>query len=417
MSSWDLPRLVGIVEAPTIRKDGSVLNTPGFDPRTGLIYAPAPNLKVPLVPSDPTPQQVQAAVTIITDPVSEFPFNSDADHANFLATQMTPVIRPLIDGPVPACMLSSPSPGTGKSLLAEVIALTATGRPAAMMSPPSGIGGDSEEEWRKQITAKLRTSPAIIVIDNISRTIRSASLSRVLTAVVWSDRILGLSVVVDLPNHAQWLLTGNNISVGEDLPRRVFTVRIDAQIGQPQMRGGFKYPDLCAHVTKVRGNIIWGILVLTRAWLAAGRPVPEETPTLGNYRSWCQTLGGILANAEIKGFLGNIKQSYDEMDEDAGDWIRFFTWWYERHGDTPVTVRELVKNSKDSWKSELPDVLPDILVGEYAAFEKDLKNDFLGKLGRVLRDRRDKTWPGGVVLRRASRDRNNFAKWQVVRNA
>jgi hypothetical protein len=42
----DLPPLVGVVESPTVRPDGSIINNPGYDPSTGLYYKPEPNLTV-----------------------------------------------------------------------------------------------------------------------------------------------------------------------------------------------------------------------------------------------------------------------------------------------------------------------------------------------------------------------------------
>ena len=44
--------LVGIIQAPTIRKDGGVLQTEGYDTQSGLLYIP--NATYPKIPDKPT---------------------------------------------------------------------------------------------------------------------------------------------------------------------------------------------------------------------------------------------------------------------------------------------------------------------------------------------------------------------------
>ena len=38
---WRFPMITGIVDAPTLRPDGSVIETPGYDEATGLLYKPS----------------------------------------------------------------------------------------------------------------------------------------------------------------------------------------------------------------------------------------------------------------------------------------------------------------------------------------------------------------------------------------
>ena len=38
---WSLPVITGIVDAPTLRPDGSIIETPGYDAATGLLYKPS----------------------------------------------------------------------------------------------------------------------------------------------------------------------------------------------------------------------------------------------------------------------------------------------------------------------------------------------------------------------------------------
>ena len=61
-ADWGFPALDAIVEAPTIRQDGSIVSAPGYDLSTLLFYAPDPELRVPPIPERPTREQINGAV-------------------------------------------------------------------------------------------------------------------------------------------------------------------------------------------------------------------------------------------------------------------------------------------------------------------------------------------------------------------
>lgn len=147
---WPFPSLDAITESPVLRSDGSILDTPGYDPQTALYYVPAGGFALPEVPERPAAEQVRAARTLLDEAIGDFPFADEPSRANTWALLLTPVVRPAIVGNVPLALIDKPQAGTGASLLAETLALLTTGRQAAMMTAP----GD-DEEWRKKITGAL----------------------------------------------------------------------------------------------------------------------------------------------------------------------------------------------------------------------------------------------------------------------
>jgi hypothetical protein len=89
----------------------------------------------------------------------------------------------MIDGPTPLHLIEKPSPGTGATLMVDVIATIHTGCGASVMTE-----GRDDEEWRKRITAKLRQIPSLVLIDNLRAELDSAALAAALTAPFWEDR-------------------------------------------------------------------------------------------------------------------------------------------------------------------------------------------------------------------------------------
>lgn len=352
----DLPSLVGLIRAPTLRPDGSTVDQPGYDPATRLLYLPTDELAGVTVPEQPSREQLDAATQLLTDLVADFPFVSPADRANALALLLTPVIRAAIGGQVPLGVIDAPQHGSGKGLLANVIGLVATGFPPMLMTAPDR--GEGDAEWRKRITSTLDQAPVVALLDNLEGPLSSPSLAAMLTAERWTDRVLGQSRTTTLPVRTCWLATGNNVQIGGDLARRCVSVRMDPETSRPWHRTGFRHPDLAAYVHQRRPALIGSLLTLARAWWAAGRP-PAAVPALGGFSPWARIVGGILAHAGVIGFLDNLGQLYDQVDDEARQWEDFLAVWHEQLGSRYVSLADL-EVAVDT-RSELKAVLPDEL--------------------------------------------------------
>lgn len=403
VGDWRFPALLGITEAPVIRPDGTLLIRPGFDDQTSLYYHPAPKLIVPPIPENPTDDDLLAAVEVVTDPIADFPFDCEASFANAIGTMFTPVVRPMIDGPVPLALFDKPQQGTGASLLAEVISIIATGRAAAMMTAQK-----DDEGWRKSITSLLLKGQLVATIDNIESDLMAPSLAAILTATTYQDRILGRSEMVQLPNRTTWLATGNNIRLRGDLPRRCIWVRMDARVARPWLRdrSAFKHPQLTEWVSNNRGTILAAILTIAKMWVAAGSPAPEKLVVLGGYESYCQVVGSILAFIGVKAFLGNLEDMYNQADSDTPQWEGFLECWRETLGESPATVAELIGllNQSADFKASLPDMLAG----------KDGR-DYSRRLGNALSRRNGVRYTNNLMVTKANTRKHHATAWQVVK--
>jgi hypothetical protein len=274
-----LPALYSVTETPFIRPDGSVVSQAGYDPTTKIYHAPAGDLVGFDVPDSPTIDDVDAARSLIQELFEDFPFVDDASKANAYGLLMTPALRPAISGCVPLGLCDAPQLGTGKSLLAEVVGIINTGNAALRTAPVR-----DDEEWRKALTAAIMTGQLLAIFDNVDKVLDSSFLAQATTASVWEDRILGSSRQVTLPQKLVFVVTGNNVVVGGDMPRRCYWIRMDAKSSEPWLNRTFKHPDLRGWVRSNRGGLLGAILTLARAWFVAGSPAPS-TPILGSFES------------------------------------------------------------------------------------------------------------------------------------
>jgi hypothetical protein len=374
---WPFPSLEAVVEAPIMRPDGTIFDAPGYDPQTRLYYRPGEGFDVAPIPAAPTTVDTKAAIRLLDEAVGEFPYEDEASAANTLALMLTPLVRQAVAGPVPLALIDKPQAGTGGSLLAETIAVIGSGRTAEMLGAPR-----DEEEWRKQITAKLAAGATMITVDNVEGSLYAPSLARALTARTWTDRVLGRSETVTVSQRATWIATGNNIQLRGDLPRRCYWIRLDARESRPWQRENFKHPDLLGWVAKNRGRLVHALLTLARAWFAAGKPTAQNLPRLGSFEAWAETVGGMVAFAGIPDFLGNLAALYDKADAGGAEWEGFLqAWWEELDASKPITVADLTKQIDDN------DPLKEALPGDLAeAFDKSA-GSFARKLGTALAKR------------------------------
>ena len=179
-----LPLLRGIIQSPIFDSDGLQVTGSGFQPETGYFLNLAQGVGLPPVSLQPDRAEVQRAkYLIIEELLGEFYFVDDSDLAHAVVILLLPFMRLLIQGPTPLHLVESPTPGTGKGLLVEVLAIPATGKGPSVMTE-----GSDEDEWRKRITARLLQAPQYILIDNVRSRLDSAALSSALTSETWEDR-------------------------------------------------------------------------------------------------------------------------------------------------------------------------------------------------------------------------------------
>ena len=403
----DFPSLVGIVETPVLRPDGTILSESGYDLATELFLQPDPKLEIDTIPEHPSPEQVQSALSLLEETIRDYPFVDEASKANSLGLLITPIVRPAINGNVPLALVDAPKMGTAKTLLCKIVSIIAVGHIDTLTTAPS-----NSEEWRKRITSILLRGTTIIIIDNVGSRLDSGDLAAALTTPTWSDRRLGRNDMISVPQRSTWMANGNNLQLGGDLPRRCYWIRLDPKMSRPYQRDDFIHPDLIGWVSVNRGRLIWAILTLARAWIIAGKPA-FEGPIIGGFTGWTQVIGGILANAGVKGFLGNIDQMHELAAEEDTQWENFLSALHECFCSHTVKTREI--REKIEKDPSLMDTVPDELEDQ---FDKngDMLPQYASKLGRALRDR-DGTRYGDSQLRveRAQDDKHaKVACWRIV---
>lgn len=334
---FPFPALQGITGIPILRQDGSILETPGYDERTRFIYIKSSGLKLLPIPQNPSQDDASKALQYIKDEVlPDFPFvDSTPSCIHATGAMLTSVVRPMISGSVPLFIINGTTPGSGKTLLADVISIIATGHPGHMLGMP-----DKGEELEKVIGSALLSGSPLIIFDNVDKKLKSAPLARVITSKVFSFRVLGLSKKVDAPVNAMFMCTGNNIELGGDMPRRAFWCSMDPRTSRPWERTVFKHQQLQNWITEHRGDSVSALITIARAW-AIANDRPDGDVTIGGFEDWSRTIGGMLKYAGADGFLQDYSKMVNASDQDTEEWLPFLEKWYELWGDRAKMVSDI----------------------------------------------------------------------------
>ena len=144
---WRVSGIIGTITTPTMRRDGSILTAPGYDPATRLYHWVDPDLRMP--PIGTTCADAERALVRMVDLIAGFPFVTEVDRSVALSGLISPCVRGAV-GMVPLHALTAPTAGTGKSHLVDVAAAIVTGRIC-----PVATAGRNEEETEKRLGGLL----------------------------------------------------------------------------------------------------------------------------------------------------------------------------------------------------------------------------------------------------------------------
>lgn len=273
-----LPALTGVVTAPQLRRDGAIIG-PGYDAATGLFYSDC-GVNFPEVPPRPTKNDARTALDRLAHPLRAFAFVDRESRSVALAALLTPFVRRSFSA-APGFAYSSPVAGSGKTMLAKISSLLATGESPAAISPGSG-----HEELEKRIGAALLSGRPYVTLDNIEDDNWGVPLlCTALTEEVVLIRVLGSSTLVEVQNVATIAATGNNLVIPGDLTRRFILCRLDPGVERPELKLFDFNP--CDEVLQDRPNLVRDALTVLRAHLQAGQPRAEGVVPLGSFEDWC----------------------------------------------------------------------------------------------------------------------------------
>lgn len=337
-------RLDRISRVPFVRPDGTICQTPGYDETTATFLVLDESISGIQVPDEPSAEEVQWAVKLLTEEWLGDLFDimpEPEDRANCLGLVLTTLVRGLVPL-APLAVVDGLQMGVGKNLLADLVSIFATGAPASPL-----LYNREDEENRKVITAEFRAGRELLVFDE-AHVIEGRAMAKSITGITYTDRILGVSSMIEFPNRVTWMALGNNVSVNGDLARRVYRIRLAPKVANPQDRdvSNYRHPDIKRWTRENRNDLIAAALTLIRSWFAGERAESAAGRRFGSFEAWGGMVGGILDNAGVEGFLGSLVEWRSETDYETSYWAGHLTWLRDTFKGSDFTVADVVRAMK-----------------------------------------------------------------------
>ena len=380
-----LPVLTGIADGPVMRRDGTLLSKPGYDPRSGL-YAGFDGTW-PAVPVSPTAADAKTAGELLLDVVADTPFKSDADRGVFLSLVLSVLARDYALGGVPAHLFSANVRGSGKGTLCQIAAAISTGTLPTMLPTNDGGGGrsqrsDASVEDKKRLQTLAMTGSRMAVIDNIEAgtPFGNSAIDEALTVCtdesigMLSDRVLGkndASALQKAPWRTVLCATGNNMRVGGDGDRRVIMCTLESPHENPEVEADYStHPNPVEYALKHRKQLYMAGITMLLAHhqaVAAGLASPI-TPRVGSFGGWSDRIRSAIAwslGESYDPFMTNatVKSTARPEHEDA---IVFLSAWRDQFGDKDVSLRKdlepICRKESDDHDPALADAVAELQI-------------------------------------------------------
>jgi putative DNA primase/helicase len=357
-----LPTLVGIVNCPFIKANGELVTKPGFDPKTGILFA-AGGAAFPSIPDRPAKGDAERALARLRRLIATFDFVTPDDEAVALSLILTAISRPAMPF-APLHGFTAPVAGAGKSMLVDIASILATCHEAGV----AALNGNLEEA-HKHLSALLMRGDQIIALDNCEHPLEGVLLNQTLT-------------------------------------HRALVGRLDPKVARPELRE-FDYDPIDDAKTN-RCELVTAALTVLRAYHVAGRP--NRVPPLDSFREWSKTVREPLLWLDAGDPVKTMERTR-KTDPVLRSLRGVMRAWFEAFTVSPATAR--MATAEADSRPALHDALMAV-VGRAGKVEGRMFGNWLAKHSDRVVDIADEGAEPAFFAFEQAGDRSGVALWRLA---
>jgi hypothetical protein len=288
-----LPKLMTLFNCPmpfySDDKKDIIIPSKGYDERfQSFMQADAPEIDL---------MEIDAAKEILNAALTGFCWKDErVDKIMATAYLITPFCRglyPRFSCRTPIFLFIANRERCGKDYLAGLGGIIVEGK--RIEEPPICTDdkfSSNSDELRKKLTASLKQGRRRLHFGNNRGNLSNAALEQFATSEQWSDRELGKSENIMLPNDIELSLSANiGITYTPDFWHRCRPIKLFMADEDPNQHK-FTNPNLQRWVSEHRSEIISAIYTLIYDWVQAGSPKGQTT--FNSFPEWADVVGGIM---------------------------------------------------------------------------------------------------------------------------
>jgi putative DNA primase/helicase len=401
-------RIIGVLSAPTIGSDGTLIRKEGLDRRSSMLLAGLP--KLPVIADEPSKEEAEDALVELNSLLNEYAFRDDKSRSVALSMLISPLCRGLLPL-LPLHAVTAPVAGSGKSYLASIASAILTGRPCPVIPP-----AERSEEFEKRLTGALLSGLPILSFDNVDGKLDDPTLCQALEQRLIRVRALGSSQLHEIEQRASWFANGNNLEIAQDLTRRTLLCEVDRNEERPELVEYHHQPFKL--VLADRGRYIAAGLTIVLAYIAAGRP--GRLPPLASYDEWSDNVRSALVwldCADPCDTMMEVRRGDSSLTRLKGlyaAWARSLAIGQEY---TAKEVIEAATTAPLNMNSELADAIKECCGNKVGVIDTKGLGNYLAKraLNRVLSiDFGDADLARLKMTKDERMQKDNVTRWRLV---
>lgn len=232
--------LDGMVTAPYMLEDGSIVSEPGYRDGLWLVKSAALNLEGVQAPAKILPlgydrEEAAHAAQFILQHLDGIEWATPGDRSAAFAYFLTLITRPAYRL-CPIFLFTAPKSGSGKDLVAKCMENAAHGQEAMRVNPSPGRVDEAAAELDKRLGAAMLAGESTIVIGDARKIVSPTIYGLTTEARAQGFRVLGLSEAIAPPKNLILAAIGNNPELGIDVVRRAVSIRIVPRSARPEER-------------------------------------------------------------------------------------------------------------------------------------------------------------------------------------
>lgn len=332
--AWGAPKLKSISFSALINTKGEIINKNGYDAASEIYFSIDENW--PSIDGDPTFDDACKAYSVLMEPFEEFCFVHAMDKSIIGSKILSSFIKPFL-GSCPIYAASSPTPGSGKTKLFDIISIISIGKPPQTMN-----WGANEDEAAKRFIAAIMNPEPELLIDNIEIPFCGDIVNTHATQSEISVRPLGQSLLRKIPTTTAVSLNGNNLILKGDVNRRVLLSLLDPKVERPEQRVFKKDP--VAYAKKHRIKLANAALTILKAHANAGYPQMDLIP-LGSFESWSKYVRAPLVWIGVDDPCKAMERTR-EKDPELERLVELLSFWWKKYEKKEIGVRQVISDSK-----------------------------------------------------------------------
>ena len=319
--------LTAVNRYPSMTLSGRLIQEPGFDKETGILYAPDEAAR-PVPEEFINRQGAEQALSYLLAPFAHYQFEDEAaDRGTLLAMLLTAAVRPLLDT-APGFLIDASTAGSGKTKLAVCASLLA-GDEGQMDTWPT-----TREEIGKALFARFLELPRAIIFDNVVSGIGGGELAKAMTTPSYSQRRLGASENAVASTKSLMIWTGNNVAIDGDINRRVFRIRIETGKENPWNTA---HPfDPVTVVRQRRAALVQAALIIMAA--AVKENDIQHPAPFGSFEQWSRSVRDAVVWMGYPDPVARIEENY-VLDGETQDFLAFVEVWTGLFGEEWVVPK------------------------------------------------------------------------------